>query len=78
MLRTQFLLSTKRTRRKCREAALPELDPGLGGTKAYAVDREEHNPLSSEHGPWRIIVVGDGRASRWVRQLMRIEVVQVQ
>lgn len=57
--------------------ALPELDTGLGGTKVYAVDREQGQPLSTEHGPWRIIVVGDSRASRWVRQLMRIEVVQV-
>lgn len=57
--------------------ALPELDTGLGGTKVYVVDREDGTPLSAEHGPWRIIVVGDSRAARWVRQLARIEVVQV-
>lgn len=57
--------------------ALPELDTGLGGTKVYVVDREDGRPLSGEHGPWRIIVVGDTRASRWVRQVVRIEVVQV-
>lgn len=57
--------------------ALPELDTGLGGTKVYLVDREDGKPLSEEHGPWRVIVVGDSRASRWVRQVMRIEVVQV-
>lgn len=57
--------------------ALPELDTTLGATKVYVVDRENGTPLSAEHGPWRIVVVGDSRASRWVRQLMRIEVVQV-
>lgn len=57
--------------------ALPELDTGLGGTKVYAVDRENGAPLRADHGPWRIIIVGDSRGARWVRQLMRIEVVQV-
>lgn len=57
--------------------ALPELDGGLGATKVYAVDRENGAPLSAEHGPWRVVIVGDSRGARWVRQLMRIEVVQV-
>lgn len=57
--------------------ALPELDTGLGATKVYAVDRENGAPLSAEHGPWRVVIVGDNRGARWVRQLMRIEVVQV-
>lgn len=57
--------------------ALPELDQTLGATKVYAVDRENGEALSAEHGPWRALVVGDSRGSRWVRQLMRIEVVQV-
>jgi len=57
--------------------ALPELDTGLGATKVYAVDRENGAPLSAEHGPWRVVIVGDSRGARWVRQLMRIEVVQV-
>jgi DMSO/TMAO reductase YedYZ molybdopterin-dependent catalytic subunit len=57
--------------------ALPELDMGLGDTRVFAVDREDGKPLSAEHGPWRIVVVGDRRGARWVRQLVRIEVVQV-
>lgn len=57
--------------------ALPELDTGLGATRVFAVDRENGAPLSAEHGPWRIVIVGDSRGARWVRQLMRIEVVQV-
>lgn len=57
--------------------ALPELDAGLGGKKVYVVDREDGKPLGADHGPWRVIVVGDGRAARWVRQVVRIEVVQV-
>jgi hypothetical protein len=57
--------------------ALPELDSGLGATKVYVVDREGGAPLSAEYGPWRVVIVGDSRGARWVRQLMRIEVVQV-
>lgn len=57
--------------------ALADLDPSLGARRVYVVDRTNGAPLAASQGPWRTIVVGDGRAARWVRQLQRVEVVDV-
>jgi hypothetical protein len=54
--------------------ALSDLDPSIGGRRAILVDREDGHALSSERGPRRIIIEGDRRPTRWVRQLVRIEV----
>lgn len=54
---------------------LAELDVTLGNTSVVVVDRQNSAPLTEEHGPLRILVVGDSRASRWVRQVARIELV---
>lgn len=54
--------------------ALSELDPSIGGRRAVLVDREDDRALPSERGPRRIIIEGDRRPSRWVRQVVRIEV----
>jgi hypothetical protein len=54
--------------------ALSDLDPSLGGRRAILVDREDGRALPSDRGPRRIIVDGDRRPSRWVRQVVRIEV----
>jgi hypothetical protein len=51
-----------------------ELDPSLGGRKVYLVDRADGEPLR-EDGPWRLVVPQDARAGRWVRQLVRLTVV---
>ena len=52
---------------------LAELDATLGNTTVIVVDRENGVALDAERGPMRIIVAGDSRASRWVRQIARIE-----
>jgi hypothetical protein len=54
---------------------LAELDVTLGNTSVVVVDRQNSAPLTDEVGPLRILVVGDSRASRWVRQVSRIELV---
>lgn len=54
--------------------ALSDLDPSIGGRRAVLVDREDGTALPPERGPRRIIVEGDRRPSRWVRQVVRIEV----
>jgi hypothetical protein len=54
---------------------LAELDATLGATQVVVVDRENGSALDAERGPMRIIVVGDSRASRWVRQISRITLV---
>lgn len=57
--------------------ALAEMDDGLAGRRVYVVDRADGAPLPEAHGALRAIVAGDGRAGRWVRQLVRVEVVEV-
>lgn len=57
--------------------ALAELDESLAARKVYVVDRANDGSLPEGHGPLRAIVTGDGRAGRWVRQLSRVEVIDV-
>jgi len=54
--------------------ALSDLDASIGARSAVLVDREDGKPLSAEMGPRRVIVEGDQRPTRWVRQLVRLEV----
>lgn len=53
---------------------LGELDPGVGHAQALLADRHEGKPLDKD-GPFRLVVPGDRRAARWVRNVVRIEVV---
>lgn len=48
-------------------------DKGAGGA-GVPVGRTTARPGA---GTWRAVVVGDARAARWVRQLQRIELVDV-
>ena len=57
--------------------ALSDMDATIGGRRVVLVDREDARPLSAENGPRRIIVDGDQRPTRWVRQVVRLEVVDV-
>ncbi len=57
--------------------ALSDLDPSIGGRRAILVDREEGAPLPANRAPRRVIVEGDARPSRWVQQVVRIEIVDV-
>ena len=58
-------------------AALGEFDRSIGGHRGILVDREDGKPLPAERRPRRVIVEGDVRPARWVRQVVRIEVVDV-
>jgi hypothetical protein len=57
--------------------ALAELDPSLGARRVFIVNHANGQPLAAAQGPWRAIVLDDRRAARWVRQLQRIELVDV-
>ncbi len=57
--------------------ALADLDTSIGGTPAFIVTSQDGAPLSAEHGPYRAVIVGDARGARWVRQLVRLEVVEL-
>jgi hypothetical protein len=49
--------------------ALAELDPAFTDREILLVDRKEGNALSGDEGPLRIIVPGEKRHARWVRQV---------
>lgn len=55
--------------------ALAEFDPTLGHRATYLVDRCDGRPLGEDDGPLRLIVPGDARPARWVRQVHAIIVV---
>lgn len=57
--------------------ALADLDPTIGGRRAVLVDREDGRPLPPERAPRRVIIEGDHRPTRWVRQVVRIRVVEL-
>jgi DMSO/TMAO reductase YedYZ molybdopterin-dependent catalytic subunit len=49
--------------------ALPEVDPAYTDRTILLVDRRDQQPLSSHEGPLRLIVPGEKRHARWVRQV---------
>ena len=55
--------------------ALAEFDPTLGGRSAFLVDRCDGAPLGSDVGPLRLVVPGEARPTRWVRQVRAITVI---
>lgn len=55
--------------------ALPELDPGFTERVIFLADRRDGKPLSPEEGPLRIIVPGEKRHARWVRQVTTLTVL---
>lgn len=55
--------------------ALTDLDASIGARQVFVVDSANGRALPSAQGPWRVVVVGDARAARWVRQLVRVRVI---
>lgn len=49
--------------------ALPEIDPAFTERTILLVDRRDQQPLSSHDGPLQVIVPGEKRHARWVRQV---------
>ncbi|WDS37534.1 molybdopterin-dependent oxidoreductase [Pseudoxanthomonas sp.] len=54
--------------------SLGELEAGLGKTQVILADQCQGKPLDAHEGPLRLIVPGDGRPARSVRQVTRITV----
>lgn len=49
--------------------ALSELDPAFTDAVILLADRKDGKPLSENEGPLRIIVPGEKRHARWIRQV---------
>jgi hypothetical protein len=54
--------------------SLGELDASLGKAQVVLADQCQGKPLDAHDGPLRLIVPGDGRPARSVRQVTRITV----
>jgi hypothetical protein len=54
--------------------ALPELDPAFSDALVVLADRKNGSPLSAEEGPWLLVVPGEKRQARWVRQVTGLRI----
>ncbi|MFD1258615.1 molybdopterin-dependent oxidoreductase [Mucilaginibacter terrae] len=56
---------------------LPEIDLLFANRTIILADRTDKKPLPSESGPFQIIVPGEKKHARWMRQVTSIHVVRV-
>jgi DMSO/TMAO reductase YedYZ molybdopterin-dependent catalytic subunit len=56
--------------------ALPEFDPGFTDRVILLADRRDGHPLSAPEGPFRIVVPGEKRHARWVREVIDLDIQQ--
>ncbi|MBE7175835.1 MAG: molybdopterin-dependent oxidoreductase [Mucilaginibacter polytrichastri] len=54
--------------------ALPEIDPEFAEKTILLADQVDGKPLSKETGPLQIIVPGERKHARWVRQVQELEI----
>lgn len=57
--------------------SLAELDAAFGNAAVVLVDTRDGKPLSAADGPFRLVVPADKRAGRWLRNVVRIEVLSM-
>jgi hypothetical protein len=58
--------------------ALPELDPAFTDKQTLLVFLRDGKPLGEKEGPYRIVIPGEKRMARWVRQVTTLKIVDVQ
>lgn len=56
--------------------ALAELDPKFRDDIVILADHEADQPLGADQGPFRIIAPAEKRPGRWVRQVVRMDVLR--
>jgi hypothetical protein len=56
--------------------AFPELDPAFSDRVILLGDHRDGQPLSTREGPLQIIVPGEKKHARWVRQVIRLRVAR--
>jgi DMSO/TMAO reductase YedYZ molybdopterin-dependent catalytic subunit len=54
--------------------AMPELDADFTDRIVLLADRRDGNPLDKREGPLRVVVLGEKRPARWVRQVTALKV----
>lgn len=55
--------------------SLPEIDPEFTDQMVLLAYQVDGNPLSKEEGPFRLIVPGDKKHARWIRQVSLIKIL---
>jgi hypothetical protein len=58
--------------------ALPELDPAFTDKQVVLAFLKEEKPLDEKEGPYRIVIPDEKRMARWVRQVTKLKIVDVQ
>jgi hypothetical protein len=58
--------------------ALPELDPAFTDKQVVLAFLKEGKPLDEKEGPYRIVIPDEKRMARWVRQVTKLKIVDVQ
>jgi len=58
--------------------ALPELDSAFTDSKVLVAYAANGKPLPDDQGPFRIVAPQEKRPARWIRMLLRIQVVKIQ
>jgi len=53
--------------------ALPELDPAFSDRIILLADRRDGKLLAGKEGPLRVIVPGEKRHARWIRQVIALK-----
>ena len=56
---------------------LPELDPLFTDNRFILADRRDGQPLDATVGPLRLVLPDEKRQTRWVRQVVRFEIIPV-
>ncbi|NJR63352.1 MAG: hypothetical protein HC769_33990 [Cyanobacteria bacterium CRU_2_1] len=56
---------------------LPEFDPAFGNRTVLLSDRRDGQPLAGNEGPLRLVIPGDQRQARWIRQIIQMRVLRV-
>lgn len=58
--------------------ALPELDPDFTDKQILLAYLQDGKPLDDKAGPYRIVIPEEKRMARWVRQVTKLKIVDVQ
>jgi hypothetical protein len=56
--------------------AWAELDPAFMDKAIYLVTKRDGKPLSEKDGPFQVVIPGEKRPSRWVRQVTGLQIRQ--
>lgn len=58
--------------------ALPEIDPDFTDKQVVLAFLQDGKPLDAKAGPYRIVIPDEKRMARWVRQVTKLKIVDVQ